>query len=251
MMDEGLFHADVDMGEFRYAAARYVKNLICARCKCEPGFLSDKLSVWGVQDIDQSKGTACEYLYLAARDLAHLNTAFILRCGSGGVRIGELDPAGRLVQELAFLAEIGYRGGPEHNGALLEAVQILSEGKPLDWDQLVKWDRLDAIRSDLDLLPHPRASKSLPRLTLDPDSRTITVDGKSHPAIDPTAFLIFDALWEASPGKLSSIDLHKQRALGGKNISRELKKLPKALRILVKSAGGSGYWIQLLEASPK
>lgn len=36
---DGLHYFDFDSGEFRYAVARYIRLLIRARWKCEPGFL--------------------------------------------------------------------------------------------------------------------------------------------------------------------------------------------------------------------
>ena len=38
--DEAVYRPDFDLGDFRYAIAGYVKFLVRARWKCEPGFLS-------------------------------------------------------------------------------------------------------------------------------------------------------------------------------------------------------------------
>jgi hypothetical protein len=86
-----------------------------------------------------------------------LNSEFLPRCGSGGVReTDESTPAGRLISAVTGLTEVGDGGGPTHNGALREAARQLRDGKGVDWRSLVAWDSLEAIRADLDQLPHPR-----------------------------------------------------------------------------------------------
>ena len=91
----------------------------------------------------------------AAALLGTINTQSLHRCGSGGVReADESTPEGRLVGAVAFLAQADA-GGPEHNGALVEASRRLRGGDGVDWASLVAWETLPAIRADLDPLPHP------------------------------------------------------------------------------------------------
>jgi hypothetical protein len=47
-------------------------------------------------------------------------------------------------------------GGPEHNGDLCLAAQLLKTRPTLDWMRLVAWDLLPSIRDDLDRLPHTK-----------------------------------------------------------------------------------------------
>jgi hypothetical protein len=256
MNTDGMYYFDFDLGAFRYAAARYVKLLIRARWKVEPGFLPrETLTAWGLANIESDRSSAWQLLADAAQALGHLNTQFLPRCGSGGVSSpDESTPEGRLIVGVALLADIGHRG-PEQNGALLDAAQRLREGTNIDWSRLVAWETLKSIRAGLDLLPHPRRLAHPggtpvppippPRLILDQESKTITLDGTPYPGIDPVAFQIFEAIWNADPKKVSSTTLLKLPGLRGKNISRELKKLPEDLRILVQGAPGSGYWMEL------
>jgi hypothetical protein len=254
--NDGVYYPDFDPGDFRWAAARYVRLLIRARWKVEPGFLPrDTLTAWGLANIESDTHSAWRLLADAAVALGHLNTQFIPRCGSGGIPItDESTPVGRLIDSIATLAEFGLGGAP-HNGNLLEAAQRLREGTNIDWSQLVAWETLELIRADLDQLPHPRrlahpggtpaAPTPPPRLILDQQSKTITLNGTPYPEIDPVAFRLFEAIWKADPQRVSSKKLFIIPGLYGKNVTRELRKLPEDLRDLVKSAGGSGYWIEL------
>ena len=140
--------------------------LIRGRWQSEPGFLGEAgLAAWGLLDIGEDNWPASKLLDRAASALGLLNTQFLPRCGSGGVReTDETTPEGRLVSAIAGLAEVGNRGGPHHNGALLEAARLLREGKDVEWASLVAWDSLGAIRADLDELPTPEANLTAIRL---------------------------------------------------------------------------------------
>ena len=156
-----VFHPDFNFGDFRYAVARYVKLLIRARWKTEPGFFFRKdLMAWGMQDIERDPWPACKLIDQAAIALGLLNTHFLPRCGSGGVReTDESTPTGRLIYAIVSLVPT-EGGGPSHNGPLLRAAQMLRDGNDADWSSMVEWASLEAIRTDLDLLPHPRGEIS-------------------------------------------------------------------------------------------
>jgi hypothetical protein len=156
--DQAVYHPDFDLGDFRFAVARYAKLLIRARWKSDPGFLSRQhLLAWGLQDIESDQWVSWKLLDQAAGALGILNMEYLPRCGSGGIReTDESTPAGRLISAVVGLAQVGDGGGPEHNGALREAARLLRDGKGVDWRALVAWDSLEAIRPDLDQLPHPR-----------------------------------------------------------------------------------------------
>jgi len=163
--DKGPFYPGFDPGEFRHAAARYVKLLIRARWQAEPGFLAEAdLAAWELRDIAADRWPAWQLLDQAATALAQINTQFIHRCGSGGVReADESTPSGRLAAAVAFLAEANG-GGPDHNGTLIEASRRSRAGDESDWVSRVAWDTLAAIRADLDLLPHPKRETDPDRL---------------------------------------------------------------------------------------
>src|SRR5262245_54260411 len=105
--DSEYYCPDFDLGVFRYAAARYVKLLIRARWKVDPGFISkEDLAAWELQDIEDDTIPAGRLLDDAARALAHLNRYFLPGRGSGGIPVtDESTPEGRLLFNVAFLAE--------------------------------------------------------------------------------------------------------------------------------------------------
>ena len=61
-------------------------------------------------------------------------------------------PVGRLIDSVGFLV-MPEGGGPFHNGALMDAANCLRVGEAIDWEGLVRWDALPAIRADLNELP--------------------------------------------------------------------------------------------------
>src|SRR5262249_46401466 len=83
------------------------------------------------------------------------------------------------------------------------------------------------------------------RLTVDDLTLTVTLDGKRFPDADPTAFQLFRAIYQGGGRPVSSSELMELPGLRGKNIPREVNKLPRALRDPVKGNRGKGYWIQL------
>ena len=153
--DDDFFRPEFDLGEFRHAAARYVKLLIRARWKCEPKFLSTKaLREWGLSNIEKDRFSASQLMRQAADALGELNDRFLPRCGSGGVSpTDDSTPEGRLISELSFLAT-PEGGAPYHNRALNDAAAALESGRPVNWGELVSWQQLPQIREDLNKLPH-------------------------------------------------------------------------------------------------
>lgn len=152
------YYPDFDLAYFRGDVARYVRLLILARWRCEPGFLPDEDIVrWEPLDIHQTVYPAWRLLAMAAEVLARLNTEYIPRCGTGGVLpTDESTPIGRLLPSIGFLAET-LGGGPYHNAALLAAAEELQAGESVDWCRLVDWDSLAQIRDDLGQLPLPQS----------------------------------------------------------------------------------------------
>ncbi|MFO0877907.1 MAG: hypothetical protein U0840_11185 [Gemmataceae bacterium] len=163
--EDGCFLPAFDLGEFRYAVARYLKLLIRARWRCDPGFLSQNaLADWGLTDIAHDRLPASRLLYLASEALGHLNRHFLPRCDSGGVQqIDESTPVGRLIDTVAFLVHPAG-GSPCHNATLVDSARWLHEGGALDWPALADWSLLPTLRADLDQLPHPQPSSHEQRL---------------------------------------------------------------------------------------
>src|SRR4051794_27652403 len=96
---EDLFRPAFDLGEFRYAVARYVKLLIRARWKADPSFLTQRdLAAWELSDVGKDRQPAWKLMGQAAQALGHLNDQFLPRCGSGGIKeTDSATPVGRLI----------------------------------------------------------------------------------------------------------------------------------------------------------
>jgi hypothetical protein len=84
-----------------------------------------------------------------------------------------------------------------------------------------------------------------PRLSFHNDTYSVDLDGRRYEVTDPIPFHILNALADAPPPGLTQTDLQKLPGLRGKNIRRELAKLPPALSALIRSAPGRGRWLQL------
>jgi hypothetical protein len=83
------------------------------------------------------------------------------------------------------------------------------------------------------------------RLQFDPASRAVTLDDQPFEGIDPVPFLILREIANAHPRPLAEADLRAAHALKGKNVRRELRKLPAPLLALVQSRPGFGRWLAL------
>ena len=196
MTNADVFRPTFDLGEFRFALARYAKLLIRARAKCERAFLSpESLAAWGLSGIATDPAPAWRLLSQAADALGHLNMEYLPRCGSGGVEeTDESTPVGRLIQAAVGLAQMGDGGGPWHHGALRDAARNLKDGKPVDWARLVDWALLPAIRRDLDLLPKPadnsEAMGRLERIEAAMESLAGREQAKEHYSVEEFAKMV-------------------------------------------------------------
>jgi hypothetical protein len=95
--------------------------------------------------------------------------------------------------------------------------------------------------------PEPRvpAQPQQDRLTLDQGTLTITLDGETFAGVDPTAFRLFEAINKGKAVPVSGRELRRLPAMSGKNVSRELEKLPANLQSVIRTKPGSGRWIEL------
>ena len=224
-MSEDDFRPEFDLGAFRYAVAKYVKLLIRARWKDNPGFLSAQaLTDWGLLKINDdrildNRIPTWRLMEEAAQALGVLNNEFIPRCGSGGIRIMTGDTSEiRLMNEIAFLAAWNG-GGPYHNRELLTAATNLREGRAIDWNELVNWPRLPTIRADLDRLPHPRrgeaadvAGQYVFRWQSERNKWDIVFDGKSILVHDSVGLFYLGELLNKSGKIVTASELRRAHA---------------------------------------
>lgn len=157
MSDEDfyVYVPDFDLVEFRCLALRYVKLLIRARWKCEPGFLPpDALKHWKLVNIDEDRLSAWKLLEDVVTTLRTLHEDYLGICPSGGIpATNQSTPVGRLIDSLIYLTPPAG-GGDFPNEYLLDALRRLKDGEQgIDWQSLIDWSLLEKIRADLDLLP--------------------------------------------------------------------------------------------------
>jgi hypothetical protein len=84
-----------------------------------------------------------------------------------------------------------------------------------------------------------------PRLVIEPDSKTATLDGVTYAGLDPDGICILHALHEANERVVTGDELRSLPGLKGKRIDRCRKRLPATLQQIVRSETGKGYWIEL------
>jgi hypothetical protein len=88
------------------------------------------------------------------------------------------------------------------------------------------------------------AKQARPRLTIDLESKAVTLDDTVYSSLDPDAIRILQAIHLAAR-VITGPELQELRGCKGKRIDRCLRKLPSPLRKIVESATGKGYWIEL------
>jgi hypothetical protein len=101
---------------------------------------------------------------------------------------------------------------------------------------------------DAELAANKPATETIPpqeRLRFDQGTLTVWLDGQAYEKLNPTAFRLLEVFWERRPNHVSSSVLRTITGLKGKNIPRELNKLPADLRSIIQSDTGSGRWIAL------
>jgi hypothetical protein len=105
--------------------------------------------------------------------------------------------------------------------------------------------RIEPARLALEEARHNIDAAPATRLVFDDATFTVILDNTPHRSLDPTAFRVLKAIHLGGGKPVSSKCLLSQPQLRGKNIARELKKLPPALLALIKSKDGSGRWLEL------
>jgi hypothetical protein len=136
-----------DDGEFRNDCAAFVKFLLVAREKNEPGFLTAELrESWDPhQQFSDSDRSAAEYLKLAKRKLKRIDVRYSEPGGSIGIGEVEDSSVAELQLDISFLVQ--------HEDGLVDAIRDLEAEQTIDWNALVDWAKLPAIRAALNQLP--------------------------------------------------------------------------------------------------
>jgi len=140
-----------DPGSFHFLAAGFVKDLLAARVRTDPDFVSPEMRKRWKLDADETKSYTTERL---------------LRCSLE--RFGKIcdwpivwdtscsDPP----TDEEIVSDVYCHVKDFINREALDnAIAAEKNGQPIDWENGFHWDKLDKIRERLDLLPHPRQSE--------------------------------------------------------------------------------------------
>jgi hypothetical protein len=111
-------------------------------------------------------------------------------------------------------------------------------------------ERLSELMDQRDAVPSQPVKEAeleaaSPRLVIEPDSKTATLDGVIYASLQPDGILILQALLEADGRVMTGDDLRSLPGLKGKRIDRCYRRLPPALQQIVRTETGKGYWIEL------
>jgi hypothetical protein len=95
-----------------------------------------------------------------------------------------------------------------------------------------------------------------PRLVVNLDTNTITIDGTDYPGVDPDGLAVFEALRRLkAEGKVRAVPARKLRdelanCHHDTTLKRWISKLPKPIRDCIKGKPGAGRWIELPPSRP-
>lgn len=166
-----LFDND-ELGLLRWRAAEFIRYMIRARAKAEPGFMTAAdYETWELDDLSQVDLTTDRLLDMALRTINELNQKYLERCGSGGMRIDKADPLRKLKELIGFFTDYQW--------ALPAAIRSAIAGNPIEWAELASWGDLPAIRAELDKLPRPDSQPQAPLDGPDPHRNEIRWEKRS------------------------------------------------------------------------
>jgi hypothetical protein len=226
------------LGEYRKAAAKYIKLMIRARAKTEPDFLSEEqYGRWNLCEIAADVYTVENLLRMADAAHEHLWGVFIGPHGSGGV--AEDDPRAELKQSVVRFTT----GTPP-----ADLLNQLHEAGEIDWANVAEWALLDSIREGLDGLPMAKAtaaaeSSGCPVVILDQRQRRVKVLGQTK-QLTAARFAVIKALIEQFPGTHTKDELVRtSQRDGAVNILKGLRNSDPVWESIIKLAGttGGGY----------
>ena len=154
-----------DPGSFHFLAAGFVKDLLAARVRTDPDFVSPEMRKRWKLDADETKSYTTERL---------------LRCSLE--RFGKIcdwpivwdtscsDPP----TDEEIVSDVYCHVKDFINREALDnAIAAEKNGQPIDWENGFHWDELDKIRERLDLLPHPRQSEEKSEASKPTGSKTM------------------------------------------------------------------------------
>ncbi|MDG2012399.1 MAG: hypothetical protein P8J33_02770 [Pirellulaceae bacterium] len=136
-----------DPGSFRFLTAGFVKDLLAARAKTDPDFVTPEMHKrWGL-DADFPGPFRAELFLDAARE--RLDEIYKWPTQNiGSLSPHNLDDANVKDAKLYVKRFVT-------SAVLQKALSAAENGQQIDWENGFRWDELDAIRDLLDLLPHP------------------------------------------------------------------------------------------------
>jgi len=136
-----------DPGSFRLLTAGCIKDLLAARAKTDPDFVTPEMHKrWGLDANFPGHFRAELYLDAARERLDEIYKWPTQKIGS--LSPHNLDDANVKDAKLYVKRFVT-------SAVLQKALSAAENGQPIDWENGFRWDELDAIRDLLDRLPHP------------------------------------------------------------------------------------------------
>jgi hypothetical protein len=103
---------------------------------------------------------------------------------------------------------------------------------------------LSDLKSELYKAAARRPLESRGRFQFYDDIRQVSFDGTPYLIPDPTPFELFKVIAAAHPHRVTSKNFNESMRLEGKNVARELHKLPNPLRRFLRTSS-AGHWLIL------
>jgi hypothetical protein len=171
-----------------------------------------------------------------ARRTADTAVGIVLRCWLKGV---PQPPSwgGNAVRFPRSMARLKFLWFPDTLTALREGLTALPEYDTAQVMELIRWEFTRASQP----LSAPATGAS--RVLCDPDTHTVTLDGKPYKVEHPRAFAVYAAIVDNRPQPITATRIGEQvrGARGKRAVKAHLDRLPAPLRATVRS-GAAGYW---------
>ena len=164
------------LGRFRYAAAGFIKDLVIARLKQQPDFLSDEeCQRWSI-DKSSLGSESCEFrLQMVKTRLAKVLSEFVGHGDSIPSPESRQDDRLELLREnVAIFVD---------RAKLDTAIGEARQSDHIDWDGLARWDLLPEIRAALDDLPRPKTDPAAHGVSLSDLAKFFEGDDGAAPGL--------------------------------------------------------------------
>lgn len=172
MLEGKLAFDTIDLGRLRWQSAKFIRYMIRARAKVDPGFMSAAdYERWELAGLSREDWGIDRLLGMALQLILAINDKYLERDGSGGMQIDAKDPLQKFKELIGFFAD--------YQTALPEAIRDAIVGRPIGWPRLARWENLPAIRSELDKLPRLDEQLQATPNGPDPHKAIIRWNGKS------------------------------------------------------------------------